>query len=105
MIDVMLLNNFCLQGPLTDDQANELRSELELIGCNQIAGCNFTKEKYFYIRKSIFRGGYFLCYTDFPPSNYTIRNFDEFRIPEENMDFSWEEICELLGVDSDGSKP
>ena len=37
--------------------------------------------------------------------NFKEIKFEDLYIPEENMEFSWEEICELLGVDSDGSKP
>lgn len=114
MLDVNLLRSNYFRGPLTKEQKNELFIALRNAGiyANERNFAMLSGKYVYFIAKDCFSNDEFLAFritnaggwTNIP-SYFKEIKFEDLYIPEENMEFSWEEICELLGVDSDGSKP
>lgn len=114
MLDVNLLRSHYFRGPLTEEQQSELFAALRDNGIiNIVYDLTRLGENYaYFITKSLFSESEIFTYyvTDQDrgrniPSHLKEIKFEDLYIPEENMDFSWEAICELLGVDLNGSKP
>lgn len=114
MLDVNLLRSNYFRGPLTEEQQSELFMALKDAGiyANKIDLTKSNENDAYLIVKSCFSDDEFLAFRTIYagqwtniPSYFKEIKFEDLYIPEENMEFSWEAICELLGADLNGSKP
>lgn len=114
MLDIYLLRSHYFRGPLTEEQQSELFAALKNAGiyANKIDLTKSNGNDAYLIVKSCFSDDEFLAFRTIYaggwtniPSYFKEIKFEDLYIPKENMEFSWEAICELLGADLNGSKP
>lgn len=103
MLDVSLLRNHYLRGPLTIEQQDELFAALRDNGIRYNSTV-FNGNYAFFMLKSFFSGEEYLTYRIIRrsgvcdiPSHLKEISFEDLYVPEENLDFS-KELFDLLGV-------
>lgn len=111
MIDVSLLKNHYLRGPLTKEQQDELFMALRNAGV-RTRGYDLTLSDgnyaYFIIKSHFSEAEYLtLRVRDSDewrniPSYLKEIKFDEIYVPDGDLEFSWEAICNLLGGNRSG---